>query len=86
MSRSRTYFYFRVYEAGRAHHLLHDLRRMIQLVVCRSGRDKDRSAHLAFEFVKTKRTIVFSARKTEAVGDEGFFSGTVAAVHTTDLT
>ncbi len=73
-------------QAGRAHHLLDHLRRLPRLVAGGRRRDENRLAHHALELVEPERPIVERRRQPEAVIDQVFLAGTVAAVHAPELT
>ena len=75
----------RIDDAGRAHDLLDDARRVRALVVARGGRHEDHLRGDREELVEGLRAVVQRAGQAEAVVDEGLLARAVALVHAADL-
>ena len=78
--------YLRVYKPRRTHHLLHDLARVVLLVVGRRRRDEHGLPHDLLEFVEPQRAVIQRRRQAEPVLDKVFLARAIALVHATQLT
>src|SRR5215472_335211 len=81
-----TDFYFRVHEAGRANHLLHDdAARASEFVRTRRRRNVNYLIHAVLEFLEGERAIVERGGHAEPIITERLFARAVPMKHAPDL-